>query len=112
MKGVLIMVKLITVKKAQEEIIRLQEYVDLVDSYEVSTLDTWIIKEYALTNSIKEVVKQGAVAGMIQPNGESLDKAYIVSVINGKATDKLHRLVKSGYRLKIKPSQKYKRTYS
>jgi archaellum component FlaC len=49
------MVKLITVKKAQEEIERLQEYIDLVDSYEVNTLDTWIIKEYALTNSIKEV---------------------------------------------------------
>jgi hypothetical protein len=106
------MAKLITVKKAKEEIVRLQEYINLVDSYEVSTLDTWIIKEYALTNSIKEVVKQGIAIGMIQPNGEPLDKAFVVSVINGKATDKLHRLVRSGYRLRIKPSQKYKRTYS
>jgi hypothetical protein len=73
-------VKLITVKKAQEEIERLQEYIDLVDSYEVSTLDTWIIKEYALTNSIKEVVKKGTAAGMIKQNGEPLDKAYVVSV--------------------------------
>jgi hypothetical protein len=106
------LVKLITVKKAEEEIVRLQEYIDLVESYEVNSLDTWIIKEYALTNSIKEVVKKGAVAGMIQQNGEPLDKTYVVSVINGKATDKLHRLIRSGYRLRIKPSQKYKRTYS
>ncbi|WP_157860735.1 hypothetical protein [Bacillus sp. LL01] len=48
---------------------------------------------------------------MIQQNGEPLDNTYVVSVLNGKATDKLHRLVKSGYRLRIKPSQKAKRTY-
>jgi hypothetical protein len=96
----------------QEEIIRLREYIDLVASYEVRTLDTWIIKDYAMTNSIKEVVKQGNAAGMIQPNGEPLNKAYVVSVINGKVTDKIHRLVSSGYRLRIKPSQKYKGTYS
>jgi hypothetical protein len=105
------MVKLITVKKAKEEIVRLQEYIDLVDSYEVNTLDTWIIKEYALTNSIKEVVKKGTADGMTKQNGEPLDKAFVVSVINGKATHKLHRLIRSGYRLRIKPNKKARRFY-
>ncbi|MBN8194200.1 MULTISPECIES: hypothetical protein [Bacillaceae] len=100
------MVKLITVKKAEEEITRLQEYIDLVESYEVNSLDSWIIKEYATTNSMKEIIKKGTAAGMIQQNGEPVDHSYVVSVINGKASDKLHRLIKSGYRLRIKPSQK------
>lgn len=106
------MARLITVKKAKEEIIRLQEYIDLVESYEVNSLDTWIIKEYASTNSMKAIVKKGDVSGMTQLNGEPVDHSYVVSVISGKATDKLHRLIKSGYKLKIKPSQKAKASKS
>jgi hypothetical protein len=47
-----IMEKLITVRRAKEEIKRLQEYIDLAESYEADTLEKLIIKEYAFTNSM------------------------------------------------------------
>lgn len=40
-----LMGKLITVERAKREIKKLQEYVDLVESYEADTLDKLIIKE-------------------------------------------------------------------
>jgi phage tail protein X len=52
------MAKLITFKKAEEEIGRLQQYLNLVESYETDTVEKLIIKEYAYTNSITEVVKK------------------------------------------------------
>jgi hypothetical protein len=53
-----IMTKLITVDRAKAEIKRLQNFVNLVESYEADTLDKAIIKEYAFTNSIVEVTKR------------------------------------------------------
>jgi hypothetical protein len=53
------LVKLITVKKAEEEIVRLQEYIDLVESYEMNSLDTWIIKEYARPIALKKWSERG-----------------------------------------------------
>ncbi|MCM3768279.1 hypothetical protein [Neobacillus niacini] len=49
--------KLITIPMTQAEIRRLQEYITLVEEYQADTLEKWIIKEYAYTNSITEVVK-------------------------------------------------------
>jgi hypothetical protein len=42
---------LITVRKAKEEIKRLQFYINLVEDYEADTLEKLIIKEYAFENS-------------------------------------------------------------
>lgn len=52
------MSKLMTVERAKNEIKRLQEYVDLVESYEAESLENMIIKEYAYTNSIVGVIKE------------------------------------------------------
>ena len=50
--------KLITVERAEKEINRLQKYIELVENYEANTLEKWIVKEYAYTNSVVEVVKR------------------------------------------------------
>ena len=50
--------KLIIVERAEKEINRLQKYIELVENYGADTLEKWIIKEYAYTNSIVEVVKR------------------------------------------------------
>lgn len=98
--------KLITVQGAEEEIKRLQHYVNLAESYEANTIEKWIIKEYAYTNSIREVVLRAEQKGLTQRSGEPIDKAFITSVIDGKATDELHRILRSGYRLRIKPNKR------
>lgn len=91
--------KLITVPRAQAEIRRLQQYITLVEDYQADTLEKWIIKEYAYTNSITEVVKRANAKGM------TLDQDYAKSVLKGKASDNLHKMLKTGYMSRLKPKK-------
>jgi glutamate synthase domain-containing protein 3 len=91
--------KLITVPKAEAEIRRLQQYITLVVEYQADTLEKWIIKEYAYTNSITEVVKRATTKGM------NLDLAYAKSVLKGNASDEIHKILRSGYLARLKPKK-------
>lgn len=91
--------KLITVPKAEAEIRRLQQYITIVEEYQADTLEKWIIKEYAYTNSITEVVKRANAKGI------TIDQAYAKSVLKGKASDELHRMLKSVYLARLKPKK-------
>ena len=94
--------KLITPQRAKEEVKRLQEYIDLVESYQADTLEKWIVKEYAFTNSMIEVVRRANHRGLTN-NGSPIDQKFVVSVINSnKVNDELHRLLRLGYRQKIR----------
>jgi hypothetical protein len=92
--------KLITVSRAEAEIKRLQHYITLVEDYQADTLEKWIIKEYAYTNSINEVVKRANAKGI------TLDQAYAKSVLKGKATGELHKMLQSGYLARLKSTLK------
>lgn len=92
-------IKLITVPRAEAKIRRLQQYITLVEDYQADTLKKWIIKEYAYTNSITEVVKRANAKGMI------LDQAYAKSVLKGTAGDELHRMLRSGYLTRLIPKK-------
>src|SRR3954466_3171804 len=93
--------KLITVERAEKEINRLQKYIELVENYEANTLEKWIVKEYAYTNSIVEVVKMINDRGFTI-NERPVDKKYVTSILNGKIMDELHRLLRLDYRQRIK----------
>ncbi|MDR7237324.1 hypothetical protein [Neobacillus drentensis] len=93
--------KILTVPSAKEEIRRLQHFVDLVDSYEADSLKKWIIKEYAYTSSIKEVVNRGNQKGYTQ-NGMQLDHEFVRDIIASSPKDELHKLVRANYRIRIK----------
>lgn len=92
------MTKLITYKKAKEEIKRLQRYCDLVESYQTDTLEKIIIKEYCLTNSMTKVIEKLNYLGVTRES--------VVSIINGKPQNELHKIVKSGYLYKTRPSRR------
>ena len=49
---------IMTLERAKREIVKLQHFVDLIESYQPSSLDQEIIKEYAKTSSIPEVCKK------------------------------------------------------
>ncbi|MBT2659383.1 hypothetical protein J7E81_30115 [Bacillus sp. ISL-18] len=98
------MSNMITVRMAKEEIKRLQDYIDLAELYEANTLDKLIIKEYAYSNSIAEVVRVLDRRG-IQLDDKPVDKEYVTSVIKGKTKDELHRILKTGYLRKTKHSR-------
>lgn len=100
------MVKLITVRKAKEEIKRLQHYVDLVEGYDANTLDKLIIKEYAVTNSIVKIELM-LKERKSRFSADQITREYIIAVINGKASDELHRILKSGYLQRIKHNRRY-----
>ncbi|WP_087974849.1 hypothetical protein [Oceanobacillus rekensis] len=102
--------KLITIDKAKKEVERLKKYIELVENYETYTLEKWIIKRYAISNSIRKILEESADEG-ITNNGVPLDRGYISSVINGKATDELHRIVRLGYRHRIKPNKRNYKTF-
>jgi phage tail protein X len=95
--------KLITVPRAEAKIRRLQQYITLVEEYQADTLEKWIIKEYAYTYSITEIVKRANAKGM------ALDQAYAKSVLKGKASDELHKTLRAAYlpRLKSKKERLY-----
>jgi hypothetical protein len=105
--GDMMATKLITVRKAKEEVKRLHAYITLVESYEADTLEKLIIKEYAFENSIAEVVRVLERRG-IKRNGYPVDYDYVRSVIKGKASDELHRMLRSGYQHKINKVKKGK----
>jgi hypothetical protein len=95
--------KLITVIKAKEEVKRLNEYIEMVESYQADTLEKFIIKEYSYTNSITEIVKRLARRD-IKLDGRPVEREYVTMVIKRKASDPLHRMMKSWYLRKSKKS--------
>jgi uncharacterized protein YceH (UPF0502 family) len=92
---------LISVEKAREEILKLQQYIDLVETYEADTLDKLIIKEYALTNSIDKTVKAVNAVGYAI-NQKVVERDYVVSLLKKRGKDELHKLVRSAYMEKTK----------
>jgi uncharacterized protein YceH (UPF0502 family) len=92
---------IISVEKAKEEILRLQQYIELVETYEANTLDKLIIKEYALTNSIDKTIKAVNAAGYAI-NQKEVDRDYVVSLLKKRGRDDLHKLVRSAYMQKTK----------
>jgi hypothetical protein len=100
-KGGMIMTYLISVEKAKEEIKRLRQYIDLVENYEANTLDKFIIKEYALTNSIDKTVKAVNAVGYAIYHKE-VERDYVVSLLKKRGKDELHKLVRSAYMQKTK----------
>jgi hypothetical protein len=92
---------IISVDKAREEIVRLQQYIELVETYETNTLDKLIIKEYALTNSIDKTIKAVNAAGYAIDHKE-VERDYVVSLLKKRGKDELHKLVRSAYMQKTK----------
>lgn len=98
--------KLITLDRAKKEVDKLTNYINLVENYETNTLNKWIIKQYALTNSIKRILELASEQGIVHNDGKQLERSYVISVINGKPMDELHRILRLGYRHKIRPNRR------
>jgi hypothetical protein len=95
------MTNLLSVEKAKEEILRLQHYIELVENYEPNTLDKFIIKEYAITNSIHKTIKAVNAVGYAIYHKE-VERDYVVSLLKKRGKDELHKLVRSAYMQKTK----------
>lgn len=92
-------------RKSKDRSSKVQHHIDLAESYDTGTLNKWIVKKYAYTNSIRKIIEK-ATSERLTIKEEPLRREYVASVINGKANDELHKILRSGYRLKIKPNKR------
>lgn len=86
---------------AKEEMKSIQNYLSLVENYKVNTIFNWIVKQYALTNSIPGVVRR-ARDEEDHKFFEEVDREKVLSVLNSPAVDELHKIVIKGYKAKIR----------
>lgn len=89
--------ELITYTQARKKISTLQNYIDLIDHYdENSSLESWVIKKFALTNSISKVIKLSNSDN--SPFTTPLTRDYIRSIIlSDKQDDQLQASLKKAY---------------
>lgn len=99
-------INLITYQKAKNEIDKLQEYISLIENYEVNNLDQFIIKNYAITNSSSEVIKlyNCTYANQDMP---LLSREYIINLIKGPPLDDLHKIIRYSYKKKYRVVSKH-----
>ena len=97
--------RLITLDKAKAKVEKLNHYIDLVENYETDTIEKWIIKQYAITNSVKKILEIADEEG-ITHEGDQLAHQFAVSVINGKKMDQLHHILRVGYRRKYRSNKR------
>ncbi len=100
-KGALLL-KFMTVERAKREIARLQKYVFLVDTYEVDTLDKFVIRTYAEVGSLESTLDLAHRAGY----GYHLEKEDLVAIIKKIKKDELHKLIRAGYMHRTRASRK------
>lgn len=74
----------------------MDHYIQLTESYITKDTDTFIIKHYAYTGSIKQVTE------MLNKLGHDVSKEDVAAVIKGKPKDELHKIVRKYYMMKVK----------
>jgi len=85
-----------TYDEAKALIANLNEYVSIIEKYKVKSKREWVIKNYALTNSIPGVIKNS-----INSKYE-IDRNYILDILREKPKDPLQKIVNKAYRAKIR----------
>ena len=91
-----------TMESAKKAIKELEDFVFLVENYEVTTLEQRILKEYAYTGSIPKVVAN--INRELQM--EMIDHTSVSNLLQSKSQDPLHRILKDNYLLKTRPARR------
>jgi hypothetical protein len=89
--------KFMTLDRAKNEIKKLQYYCMLIETNKPINLEQEIVKEYAITNSIKKVCEKLTVS-----------HEKVVDVITTLGKDELHKIVRSGYMQKTKHTRSFR----
>ncbi|CEG26025.1 hypothetical protein [Bacillus sp. B-jedd] len=92
---------MMTVQRAKDEITKMAYYIDLVENYETPTLEKKMLVEYAYTNSAAKTAKNLNDSGYTI-EGKPIVVEDVFKAINSKASDDLHRMLKSWYLKKTK----------
>ncbi|GEM_PF-1610030 len=99
------MKRFLTLEKAEKEVALLNEYISLVNNYKVHDVNHWIIKNYALTNSIAGVIKKSLKDNTLETYNTIITREMVLEVLRAKPHDDLHKVVSNGYFKKIKKNK-------
>ena len=91
-----------TVDAAKKEIKELQDFVFLVENYEVTTVEQKILKEYAYVGSMIKVVEN--INKEFGP--DTIDKTIVSNLLQSKPQDELHKRMKAHYLDKTRHTRK------
>ncbi len=85
-------------QQAKELVKELNKFIELVSNYKVTSLETAVIYEYALDNSVSKVASKLNEKGY-RMQGEKgprkLSSNDISDILKGKEADELHTIIKS-----------------
>jgi hypothetical protein len=95
------MTAFMSIEKANNEIKRLQHYIELIENYQTDTLDKFIVLSYAKTNSIDKTLEL-VMESRYSLEHKPIERDYIVKVLKQIGKDELHKLVRSAYMAKTK----------
>ncbi|WDV94206.1 hypothetical protein [Brevibacillus parabrevis] len=84
----------------------LHYYVNLVESYEPSTFETNIIREYAIHGNVVEVAKIMNEFGF-QVNGKKVTSSDVSAVLKQKPLDELHKIVSRTFKNNKNANQRF-----
>jgi len=96
---------LITYDRAKSEIKRLQAYVEMIDNYVINDFEDWVIYNYTITNSMTKIVKKAADENVLI-DGRPIEIKDLSKIINSKTKTELHRILRLGYRQRIRKSRR------
>lgn len=97
------MMKYSTYSQAKKDIILLNHFINLVENYEVTDVDSFIIKSYAETSSIAKVIRELNRNKFIYELPINISKSvYISTILKRKPEDALQKIVHDIYKKKVK----------
>lgn len=106
------MLNLSTYNKAKEQIEILTNYVDLVDTYNIETLENAIIHLYAIHNSISKVIKNIKIQTYsFEFDSNTITHDFVRQVILSKPNDELHYIIQKIFKKKTKPRKDYYKSF-
>lgn len=106
---------MLTYEKAKENIQFLQEYILLIESFEINNIQDLIIHQYAKLNSISKVIKSikmGEVVTNFRINNDIITHEFVRDIILSKPKAPLHAYIQKEYKIKTRPQRRRSRTKS
>lgn len=97
------MIKYTTYSQAKKDVLLLNNFITLVEEYEVNCITSFIIKSYSETSSIPKVIQALNKTNYIHHLPRNINKTdFIKSILKSNPEDQLHRIVHEIYKSKTK----------
>ncbi|MFY0544945.1 hypothetical protein [Brevibacillus sp. H7] len=91
--------------EAKQQLVQLQHFVQLVESYKVTSFETAVIYEYAIEGNVTAVAKKLNEQGH-HIDGRKITSSDVSAVLKQKPIDELHKIISNFFKNNKKQVQK------